>query len=98
MSAFGRRPGTNGQRPSFGVARPMKGGGSVPLPVDGGDQFPAIENTILPDDPSTSMAFAPEPGDAMARLNDSQGDPLVLVRTRPTGTRPCATGATCWKE
>jgi 4-amino-4-deoxy-L-arabinose transferase-like glycosyltransferase len=38
------------------------------------------------------------PADAVARLKDSQGDPLVLVRARHAGARPCATGATCWKE
>src|SRR5688572_17194111 len=75
MSAFGRRPGSGGQRPSFGVARPMKGGGPVPLPVDGGDQFPAIDNSALPiDDASTPAAFMSD-GDAMARLNERMSAP-----------------------
>jgi len=49
----------------------MKGGGPAALPVDGGDQFPSIENTILPlDDSSAPAGFASEPSDAMTRLND----------------------------
>src|SRR6478672_9062778 len=58
MSAFGKR---GGGRPSFGVARPMKGGtaGSA----EGGDQFPPIEEQ--------APASAPvEPGGAMDRLNN----------------------------
>jgi len=72
MSAFGRRSGggggaTGGQRPSFGVARPMKGGGPVPLPVDGGDQFPAIDSNALPVDDGASSPIV-DPSDAMSRL------------------------------
>jgi pilus assembly protein CpaF len=49
MSAFGRRGGNGGQgpRPSFGVARPMKGPGPVggsPAAPDGGDQFPPLDS------------------------------------------------------
>ena len=44
MNAFGKRGGVSGgQRPSFGVAKPMKGGPSVAAP-EGGDQFPPIED------------------------------------------------------
>ena len=48
MSAFGKRGGMGGgARPSFGVAKPMKGGGGAavdpPTRSDGGDQFPPIE-------------------------------------------------------
>ena len=43
MSAFGKRNGTSGSRPQFGVARPMKGSGAGnPTTVEepeGGDQF-----------------------------------------------------------
>ena len=41
MNAFGKRNGLGGagQRPSFGVARPMKGG-TAPK---GGEQFPPVE-------------------------------------------------------
>ncbi|WP_029942013.1 CpaF family protein [Sphingomonas astaxanthinifaciens] len=59
MNAFGKR---GGGRPSFGVARPMKGGTS-----GGGDQFPALEEA-----PSAPVE-AEEPGapamGAMDRLN-----------------------------
>lgn len=57
MSAFGKR---GGGRPSFGVARPMKGGSG---PADGGEQFPPIE------EPSLTSGPAPEAGGAMDRLN-----------------------------
>ena len=74
MSAFGRRPGaggTSGQRPSFGVARPMKGGGHSPAPtpseMSGGEQFPPIES--LPDELGDA-SLEPAPGDAMSRLTD----------------------------
>ena len=72
MNAFGKRNGLGaGQRPSFGVARPMKGG---PAPA-GGEQFPPVDD--LPE-----AADAPEEGSApsapvnpmgaMDRLNDRQ--------------------------
>ena len=55
MSAFGRRSGTGntpGNRPAFGVARPMQGGGPArPAEFEGGDQFPP-----LPDSPLTAFA------------------------------------------
>jgi pilus assembly protein CpaF len=55
MSAFGKRPGNTGgaggNRPAFGVARPMQGGAPV-RPDDeiarGGDQFPSIQTVALP--------------------------------------------------
>jgi pilus assembly protein CpaF len=58
MSAFGKR---GGGRPSFGVARPMKGGESAG--PGGGEQFPPI------DEPAIATSPAPEPGGAMDRLN-----------------------------
>ena len=71
MSAFGRRGGMSGGaagRPSFGVARPMQGGGSAAATVDHGTQFPPIEEAPLPgiDMPPASQQ------DAMARLQDRQ--------------------------
>ena len=47
MSAFGRKNGVGGMaagaRPSFGVARPMKGGIAKPEPMPaGGEQFPPL--------------------------------------------------------
>ena len=72
MSAFGRKNGPGGMapgaRPSFGVARPMKGGDATRrAPETGGDQFPPLpgENAApLPD------AGAPNKADAMTRLAD----------------------------
>ena len=76
MSAFGRKNGPAGMaagaRPSFGVAKPMKGGGGgLPrehVPAPGGDQFPPI-----PGDVGAMEAAAPgnpNRGDAMTRLAD----------------------------
>ncbi|MGB7409387.1 MAG: ATPase, T2SS/T4P/T4SS family, partial [Pontixanthobacter sp.] len=77
MSAFGRKNGPGGMkpgaRPSFGVARPMKGGDGKapakeePAPSSGGEQFPPLptEDSAAPP-PST----APDKGDAMSRLAD----------------------------
>jgi pilus assembly protein CpaF len=73
MSAFGKRGGVSGGgRPSFGVAKPMKGGpggsSSAPTP-DGGDQFPPLEEldeTTLPDSGSAPT------GGAMDRLTARQ--------------------------
>ena len=66
MSAFGRKNGVGGMaagaRPSFGVARPMKGGPAKPEAfTPGGDQFPP-----LPD----SSNGSPTKADAMTRLAD----------------------------
>src|SRR3712207_2975436 len=82
MSAFGKRNGIGGSgpRPSFGVARPMKGGGGKtglsPLgeTESGGDQFPPL------DELTPSLESAPEPSagpsgpqmGAMDRLNSRQ--------------------------
>ena len=65
MSAFGKRSGVNGgggQRPAFGVARPMRG------PEVGGAQFPPIDSVPLPGagDPAAM------PSDAMQRLTHRQ--------------------------
>ena len=62
MNAFGKRGGVGGgQRPSFGVARPMKGGsgggaGAEPEP------FPLAEEPAAPFDPAAPVG-------AMDRLN-----------------------------
>jgi pilus assembly protein CpaF len=63
MSAFGKRGGVGGQRPSFGVARPMQGGAPLPAPA-----------RDLPADPfpvNDAEPIAP-PLDAMARLAERQ--------------------------
>jgi pilus assembly protein CpaF len=52
MNAFGKRNGL-GQRPSFGVARPMKGGSGQA----GGDQFPPVED--LPEEETAAGGDAP---------------------------------------
>ena len=62
MNAFGKRGGmTGGGRPNFGVARPMKGGGSA-----GGEQFPPVEDAEIASEPVD--AGGPQLG-AMDRLN-----------------------------
>ncbi len=80
MSAFGRRPGNGGAgggRPSFGIARPMKGPGGASAPVaspEGGDQFPPLDTIAFSDTDTDS--FTPPSGDrgadAMSRLADRQ--------------------------
>jgi pilus assembly protein CpaF len=68
MSAFGKRGGASGlggNRPAFGVARPMQGGGTAaPAEPAGGNQFPPIDSVPLPGAPVPSAA----PMDAMERL------------------------------
>ena len=65
MGAFGRRGGLGGgNRPAFGVAKPMQVTGAI----QGGDQFPPVEPT-----PATSAEATPSgavPHDAMSRLAD----------------------------
>jgi pilus assembly protein CpaF len=73
MSAFGRKGGP-GKKSSFGVARPMKGGGnSQPASddADGGEQFPPIDSLDLPSGEEDG-SFAPLDGDAMSKLNERQ--------------------------
>jgi pilus assembly protein CpaF len=63
-----------GGRPSFGVAKPMKGGpggsSSAPAP-DGGDQFPPLDELSGPAEPDFSEGSAPT-GGAMDRLTARQ--------------------------
>jgi pilus assembly protein CpaF len=83
MSAFGRKNGIGqmgaGARPSFGVARPMKGGSASAAPearlglsLDmGGEQFPDLDSADLPslemlDETPESVAL----NEAMTRLSD----------------------------
>ena len=88
MSAFGRRNGTGntpGNRPAFGVARPMQGSGPArPAEVEGGDQFPPLTDIPLAGEPAAlggAMAGSPAGGastipgsttDALARLAERQ--------------------------
>jgi pilus assembly protein CpaF len=75
MNAFGKRNGSGGSRPSFGVAKPMKGGGSGAASAsedqDGGDQFPPIDE-LTPSLDSPFPAAEGGNGGAMDRLNDRQ--------------------------
>jgi pilus assembly protein CpaF len=65
MSAFGRRGGLGGgNRPSFGVAKPMQVNGAI----QGGEQFPPVESVAAPADSTSS----PGSQDALARLADRQ--------------------------
>jgi pilus assembly protein CpaF len=73
MSAFGRKNGgmSPAARPSFGVAKPMKGGAPVPsahVPAPGGDQFPPLPGEIgtLESPPNGAV----NRDDAMSRLAD----------------------------
>ena len=88
MSAFGRRNGTgNGNRPSFGVARPMKGPGPA-IPDDGGSQFPPIDSVALPTDDGTPDGISGgggDRGDAMARIDARQAAPMADASSRNEG-------------
>src|SRR4051812_29707331 len=75
MSAFGKRSGMGGGGgpPSFGVAKPMKGGpggssSAAPNP-DGGDQFPPLEEL---DETQPTDSSSPLTGGAMDRLTARQ--------------------------
>jgi pilus assembly protein CpaF len=64
MSAFGKRSGMSGGRPSFGVAKPMKGSPgkqqAIPSEPEGGDQFPPLDElTPAVDAPSSEGGGAP---------------------------------------
>jgi pilus assembly protein CpaF len=72
MSAFGKRGGMSsggGGRPSFGVAKPMKGGPSGSPAPAGGEQFPPIEELDPPAD--TTVPESANMG-AMDRLTARQ--------------------------
>jgi pilus assembly protein CpaF len=77
MSAFGKRNGVGGGRPSFGVAKPMKGGpGGGPAvnpsePPEGGEQFPPIDELTPPANAPLSPADGSNMG-AMDRLTARQ--------------------------
>ena len=71
MNAFGKRGNVSGgQRPSFGVAKPMKGGPGAAA-SDGGDQFPPIED-IEPQDDGAPLEGPPNAAGAMDRLTARQ--------------------------
>jgi hypothetical protein len=74
VSAFGKKPGVSNGRPSFGVARPMTGGGGsapqsqpsaipeMPMPA-GGEQFPPLDSVELPGTASGRNVAAFGPGE-----------------------------------
>ena len=77
MSAFGKRGGVGGGRPSFGVAKPMKGGASAApvkpnAPLEGGDQFPSIDELTPPLDAPVSTENGGISTAAMDRLTARQ--------------------------
>jgi len=61
----------SGGRPSFGSARPMKGGGFTKPVAEGGEQFPPIESADLPPD-ETETGGPSERHASMARLAERQ--------------------------
>src|SRR6185312_7937471 len=74
MSAFGKRSGMGGSRPSFGVAKPMKGGPAGASASQGGDQFPPIEELEAPEEAQGADSAPPSGslGGAMDRLTARQ--------------------------
>ena len=74
--------GGSGQRPAFGVARPMQGGFARPGDLDGGDQFPPVPSGEVPlpgaatgpaeGPPSDDQGLPGSALDAMQRLADRQ--------------------------
>src|SRR6476661_5625446 len=76
MSAFGKRSGMGGGgRPSFGVAKPMKGGpggSSAASTPDGGEQFPPLDELSPPTEPTDSDPGSAPAGGAMDRLTARQ--------------------------
>ncbi|HUE79313.1 MAG TPA: CpaF family protein [Sphingomicrobium sp.] len=73
MSAFGKRSGAGGgQRPNFGVARPMKSsGGKAQAIPSGGEQFPPLEELDSAGEPPL-IENGDAPIGAMDRLNTRQ--------------------------
>jgi pilus assembly protein CpaF len=75
MSAFGKRNGlgSGGNRPNFGVARPMKSSGGKPsAEPSGGEQFPPLEELVPGDGVDQPTDGNIGPTGAMDRLNNRQ--------------------------
>ena len=72
MSAFGKRSGISGggQRPNFGVARPMKSSGGKAMAATSDEPFPSLDESTEdePASPENNLV----PGGAMERLNIRQ--------------------------
>ena len=77
MSAFGKRSGMGGGgRPSFGVAKPMKGGpgsGAATGTPGGGDQFPPLEELAQPERIPVTGGFAEVSEKGLTVLAESAG-------------------------
>ncbi len=85
MSAFGKRGGTGGTRPNFGVAKPMKGNASSAFDApedDGGDQFPPLADLAPAEDGATNEVT---PGGAMDRLTARQNASGEAASSRGEG-------------
>ncbi|MGH6659033.1 MAG: CpaF family protein, partial [Sphingomicrobium sp.] len=78
MSAFGKRGGISGGRPTFGVAKPMKGSASAPASSadTNTDQFPPIEELDAPpaDTPSEEGGAQMGAMDRLTARQNSSGD------------------------
>ena len=93
MSAFGKKNGLGGGKPSFGVAKPMNGGASkranksetenTKSDPEGGDQFPPIESAPLPGGGPKAAETSPQ-DDAMARLSE-RSKPLAEETDKEEG-------------
>jgi len=80
MSAFGKRSGMGGGRPSFGVAKPMKGSPgkqqAIPSEPEGGEQFPPLDELTPPVETPTSEGGAAPLGamDKLTARQNASGD------------------------
>ena len=84
MSAFGRKPGSQGARPAFGVAKPMQGGGPAVARDDhSGGQFPPLDPSVLPAMPDLGGPSSGD-GDAMNRLHSRSSTDFIEAE-RPQG-------------
>ena len=76
--------GGSGQRPAFGVARPMQGGYARPGDMDGGDQFPPLPtggDVPLPGAPTdVPLPGAPSGGAVLERPQGSSSSSDALAR------------------
>jgi pilus assembly protein CpaF len=75
MSAFGRRSGStgSGQRPSFGVARPLHGSSpATATDAGGGAQFPPLESLPFPGE--SSGGSSPDAMQRLANRQDASGE------------------------
>src|SRR5690348_12808943 len=90
MSAFGKRGGigNGGGRPSFGVAKPMKGapgaGAATSTALSGGDQFPPIDE-LTPASDSPPMDTSGAPMGAMDRLTARQNASGAAASSKSEG-------------